>query len=362
MRIAVISSVKYEMNGISTVIENLYANNIFKEEDITFIFPSGSNCERIKTLKSLGYKVILLERNNKPIRYYLQLKKILKTGGFDVLHVNGNSATNTVELLAGKRAKIPVRIMHNHSAQCLHPIINALCKPILNLCCNVRFACSKEAGQFLFGKRACNVINNGFKVENYQYNINKRKQLREQFNISTQTVIGHVGVFSCLKNQEFALKVFVEYRKLNPNSLLLFIGDGELKLEIETQAKELKIEAYVIFAGNRDNVCELLNVFDYFIFPSRFEGLGIAPIEAQANGLPVLASNRIPQVVKINDNFVFLPLEDGEKVWSEFLLSLPLARDENGCRNVALAGFDIGNVIEEVHNIYGKLLEEKKCK
>ena len=153
MRIAVISSVKYQANGISTVINNLYANNIFKEEDITFIFPIGSNCEGIEKLKSFGYEVILLERNSNPIRYYFRLKRILKEGRFDIVHVNGNSATNTVELLASKKAKIPVRIMHNHSRGCSHPMINAIFKPILNLYCNARFACSKEAGQFLFGQR-----------------------------------------------------------------------------------------------------------------------------------------------------------------------------------------------------------------
>lgn len=362
MRIAVITSGKYQTNGISTVIDNLYANNIFKEEHITFIFPIGSNAERIEKLKSFGYEVILLERNSNPIRYYFRLKRILKEGRFDIVHVNGNSATNTVELLASKRAKIPVRIMHNHNTRCSHPIINAIFKPILNVYCNVRFACSKEAGQFLFGKRNCTVINNGFNVASYKYDTDKRNQLRKQFNIYDQTVIAHVGVFNYQKNHEFLLNVFFEYKKKNANAILFLVGDGYMKAEIQSQAEKLGLIDSVIFAGNRKDVHELLNAFDYFIFPSRFEGLGIAPIEAQANGLPVLASNRVPELVKINNNFLFLPLEDGEKAWSECLLSLPSTREENGVQNVALAGFDIESVVAKLHETYKELMEINKCK
>jgi hypothetical protein len=74
-----------------------------------------------------------LERNSKPLRYYFKLKRILKEGSFDIVHVNGNSATNAVELLAAKRAGISVRIMHNHSVQCKYRLINIVFKPMLEL-------------------------------------------------------------------------------------------------------------------------------------------------------------------------------------------------------------------------------------
>lgn len=362
MRIAVITSGKYQTNGISTVIDNLYANDVFNKESITFIFPTGSSFERIEILKSFGYKVLLLERNSNPIRYYFQLKKILNEGRFDIVHVNGNSATNTVELLAAKKAKIPVRIMHNHNTRCSHPIINSIFKPFLNSCCNVRFACSEEAGKFLFGKRSCTVINNGFNVVKYKYDADTRNQLRKQFNISNQIVIGHVGVFNYQKNHEFLLNVFFEYKKMKSNAVLVLMGDGGMKAEIQAQAERLGLIDSVVFTGNRADIHDLLNMLDVFVFPSRFEGLGIAPIEAQANGLPVVASNRVPEMAKVNNNFLFLPLESGEKAWSEEIYKLELRREEDGCKNVALAGFDIQTVVMNLYKTYEELMEINRCK
>ena len=252
--------------------------------------------------------------------------------------------------------------MHNHNTRCSHPIINAIFKPLLNLCCNVRFACSKEAGTFLFGKRSCTVIINGFNVAKYKYNVDKRNELRRQFNLCNQTIIGHVGVFNYQKNHEFLLNIFFEYKKTISNAVLILMGDGGLKEEIQSQAERLGLLDSVIFTGNRNDIHDLLNVIDVFVFPSRFEGLGIAPIEAQANGLPVIASNRVPEIVKINDNFLFLPLEDGEKVWSEKILKSQLTREENGCENVELAGFDIETVVANLYKTYEELMEINKCK
>jgi glycosyltransferase involved in cell wall biosynthesis len=349
------------MNGISTVIKNLYINRYFQKEEITFIFPLGSNEEQIREMKDYGFNIICLERNSKPLRYYFKLKRILKEGSFDIVHVNGNSATNAVELLAAKRAGISVRIMHNHSVQCKYRLINIVFKPMLNNLCNVRYASGEKAGEFLFGKRRYEIINNGFSLKDYEYNFEKRNRLREQFNISNEIVIGHVGGFNCQKNQKFLVEIFIEYRKVNSNAILFLVGEGPLKKDVQRQVEEAGLINSVIFAGNRRDVQDLLNIFDCFVFPSRSESLGIAPIEAQVNGLPVIASNSVPKVVKINNNFVFLPLKESPAVWAKRLLSMKLNREQNAPHAVALAGFDIEEIAKALHEKYVEL-KERKCK
>ena len=149
---------------------------------------------------------------------------------------------------------------------------------------------------------------------------------------------------------------------MKSNAVLVLMGDGGMKAEIQAQAERLGLIDSVVFTGNRADIHDLLNMLDVFVFPSRFEGLGIAPIEAQANGLPVVASNRVPEMAKVNNNFLFLPLESGEKAWSEEIYKLELTREEDGCKNVALAGFDIQTVVMNLYKTYEELMEINRCK
>lgn len=86
---------------------------------------------------------------------------------------------------------------------------------------------------------------------------------------------------------------------------------------LKDKAQKLKIADSVFFAGVQSDVQAWLSSFDLFLFPSRFEGLSIAALEAQVNGLTTISSKKvIPEEVKMNDNFYFIDLDAGVEAWS----------------------------------------------
>lgn len=361
MKILVLSSVNYRLNGISIVIERLCANKVFSNEDVTFVFPDKSDIGMLDVLSSYGYKVNIMNRNSNPIKYFFNLLKLMKQNNFDIVHVHGNSATNTIEMLAAKIADIPIRIMHVHSTSCKYKNINRILKPILNSLCTHRFACSKQAAEYLFDDREYHIIKNGIDVKKYGFDIVKRNNLRDEYNLNDNLVIGHVGNFYNVKNQRFLVDLFYHYHSKHPASKLVLIGDGPCRKEIQSQAEKLSLSQDVLFLGNRNDIYSLLNMIDLFVFPSIYEGFGIAAIEAQINGLPVIASTGVPQSIKINNNVSFLSLDD-VSVWVKQIENISLTRESSSVENALNAGFDISDISQNLLMLYQEFMEETACR
>ena len=117
------------------------------------------------------------------------------------------------------------------------------------------------------------------------------------------------------------LRSFLKSSKKEPNSRLVFIGRGDTAF-LENVAKEYGVVDKVIFTGLTTNVGKMLNLLDVFFFPSHFEGLPIVLIEAQANGLPVVTANHLPDA-RILDNYDnSLSLKDSLEKWADKILSV----------------------------------------
>ena len=362
MKIAVVSTVEYDKNGISCVINNLYANPEFVEEPILFVFPSVKSPELCETLTQWGHEVLISpHRLQKPISYAWYLIRLFKTRNIDLVHIQGNGSTCCLEALAARSAGVPAIAVHGHSVSCKYPLLHKTLKFFLNWLTTDCFACSPEAGKFLFGNRSCHVIANAFRVEQYRENQVIRDNLRSQYNLEGKTVLGHVGNFNPVKNQIFLLDVLQHYTSVKPNTVLILVGEGKQQAAVRQRAQELGLSRQVIFLGSRDDVHELMNMFDYFVFPSITEGLGIAPIEAQANGLPVLAAQGgIPACVQINDNFRFISLNAGAEAWSQALLEMSTERCTQGVENVKNAGYSLNEEIIRFKELLTTICKERK--
>lgn len=156
------------------------------------------------------------------------------------------------------------------------------------------------------------------------------------------------------------IEVFNEVHKINPNSVLILVGDGELKNTIEEKVKEYRLENNVIFTGVRNDVADLLSAMDVFVFPSIYEGLGIVVIEAQASGLPVISSDTIPKESKITDLIEYLPLKENAKYWAEKILNRKESKvRKNRIKDIIDAGYDISTSSSKIERFY-KLLQKKK--
>ena len=114
-----------------------------------------------------------------------------------------------------------------------------------------------------------------------------------------------------------------EVFRRKPDSRLVLVGDGRLRSDIMDQAKTLGIADKIVFTGKRPDVPKLLGMMDVFLFPSLYEGLGLAVIEAQSAGLPILIADSVPKETEVvSDLFVWMPLSQPPELWAEKCLQM----------------------------------------
>lgn len=212
--------------------------------------------------------------------------------------------------------------------------------------------------KLLFGKEALANKNylkipNGIDVNKYIFSEKKQENIRKALKINNSFIVGHVGRFYEVKNHEFLVKIFKEFLKLVPHAKLLLVGDGPLKNKIMELTEEYNIRDKVIFYGLSKNVPDLLQAMDCFVFPSHYEGLGIAVIEAQAASLPVFCSNNVPLEAKITEKCYFIDLAKDETEWAKFIYenTQNIIRKNNKDK-VIKAGYDINTGITQLENFY----------
>lgn len=222
------------------------------------------------------------------------------------------------------------------------------------------FGCSLKAGEWLFGKKIVQsdryfTIKNAIDTQKYFFNRKQRSILRNQLRIEEDvTVFMHVGRLHEAKNHIFLLHVFAMLIKEIPNSMLLLVGDGELSSEIEKQIEQLNLKSYVKMLGARTDIPDILNAADVFLFPSKWEGLPVTVVEAQASGLPCLVSDKITKEVGISELVKFLPIDKGTQVWIDAIKETDLTR-KNVIDKIIQAGFDIKKSVEWLTKFYEEI-------
>lgn len=239
---------------------------------------------------------------------------------YKVIHGHVRS-TASIYLKIAKRHGL-VTITHSHSTSNGNGI-SAIVKRIMQLPIRKQadylFACSDKAGKWLYGEKAITqqnyyMIPNGVDLKRFEFDVNKRNQMRMTLGIKKDMMIlGHIGRLSTPKNHKFLLNVFNKYHKINSNSKLLLVGDGELFDCIKEHIDKLNISDAVIMTGSKQNTEDYYQVMDIFVFPSLWEGLPVSVVEAQANGLQCLISDVITHDVDLTDLIQYLPLD--EELW-----------------------------------------------
>ena len=222
------------------------------------------------------------------------------------------------------------------------------------------FACSEEAGKWLFGKNICykknfKVIQNAINLEEFNYSLDLRSKYRSELGIEDKFVIGHVGRFHVSKNHMFLLNVFVEVTKYKENAVLLLVGAGELEDYIRQEIDRLNLQGKVIMLGNRTDIPGLMQSMDIFVFPSIYEGLGIVVIEAQAAGLSCVMSEKIPKEIDVEPKLVTrVPLEGGIKEWAQIIVKKGEYLRERQGERFKQTGYDIRISAKEIQEFYIK--------
>ena len=261
------------------------------------------------------------------IRFYLNVKKIIRMkGSYDIVysHTYFNSG---IVLRAAKMENVCRCVAHCHSSRrnsdsfFLKQIYNSLMRRWVNKYADVLCACSKQAGDNMFGieefeKRGV-VLPNRIRYEDFEFDMEARMRIRKSIGCSNQRiVIGTVGHLTSAKNHSLLLQIFCHLYKDNNKYLLLIVGDGELRSELEMRTKQLGIEKQVCFLGMRTDIGALLSAFDVFLLTSSHEGLGIVLLEAQANGLPCIGiEGVIAKEAVISSNFRLVSSMNDFTIW-----------------------------------------------
>lgn len=348
------------INGISTVVMNL--SRLLNKEIYNVTIMAGSPIDHSyeEECKKIGIKIVKLpqKRGGNPLKYYKKIFQNIKEEKYDIVHVHGNSATITVELLIAKICKTPVKIGHSHNTTCDKKIIHRILKGLLNKLCDFKVACGIEAGKWLFGEKEFYVLKNGIFLDKYIFNEKNREEIRHELKISNnELVVGHVGKFNYQKNQEFLVDLF-KNKELSKSIKLLLVGTGENFDYIKKIASD-----NVILYGESSTPEKLYSAMDLFVLPSRFEGLPLTAIEAQANGLKCILSDKIDDKVNVTDSIIFLPIEDS-KEWAKTIKQTKLYDRKIVCHNniakIKKAGFDIKVIVDGLSQKYTELLEDRK--
>lgn len=193
------------------------------------------------------------------------------------------------------------------------------------------------------------VIPNGIDLEKFSSPLVSKEEMLEELGIPTDAfVLGHVGRFVSIKNQEFILEVFTELSKRREKCWLLLIGSGEDELRIKKIIKEKGIEDKVVITSGRTDIPELLNAMNVFIFPSLFEGFGNALLEAQAAGLKCVVSDTINKEAFLSDSVIPLSLGDSIEKWCDVILDDDIRSDYPN----RLSEYDMKLVVNQLEKLY----------
>lgn len=342
------------VGGVESVIMNYYRN--IDRNKIQFDFLCNTKLVVYeKEILSLGgkiYRITARFKNRK--RFKKELEYIFKNHSKDysAIWVNICSLANIDYLKYAKKYGIKKRIIHGHNSQNmdskLRKILHNINKLYIEKYATDFWACSEEAGKFFYNASILRsdkyrIINNAIDINKYSYNSNIREEYRKKLDISEKLVFGNIGRLHFQKNQAFVLRVFNEILKKEKDSILLVIGQGEDECMLKKLVKKFNIEDCVKFLGIRDDIENVLQAMDIFLFPSLFEGLPLVLIEAQASNILIFASDIISNKVKISSNINFLPLSKNEKFWCDRILSEKKHINDRKCNIDIISnyGFDI---------------------
>ena len=344
--------------GVEMVVMNYYRHIDKSKVQFDFFALEGSSIPYREEIESMGGRVYVVPRYTHIIKYEKEIQRLFKENNYKIVHSHMNTL-GVFSLYGAKKAGVPVRILTNHSTagkgETKKNIMKYALRPFAKKYPTQLCACSKYAGEWIYGKNSqFKVIYNAIDLDKYKYNENLRKQIRDELGVYNKFVIGHIGRFCYQKNHDLLIDIFVEVLKQKKDAVLLLIGEGELEDTIKEKVKKLNIEDKVFFLGKRNDAHKYYQAMDVFLLPSRYEGLGMVAIEAQAACLPVVCSENVPKEVEISDKVYFANSIDD---YAELVVRLSKKDRFDTSKILKEAGYDIKNEAAQLSAFYEELLK-----
>lgn len=288
--------------------------------------------------------------------------RYLKEHKYDIVHIHSGS-TSVLAYYAKVASKNGVKkiIVHSHSSgskeNLKHLLVKLYTYKIFNKYATDFCAASPEAAIWKYPRNVLpdvKILNNGIDLLKYKFSPNIRRQMRNNLQISDDCIVlGHVGRFTAEKNQIYIVNMLKRYISIYPNDdvKLILIGSGNELDKVKQKVRDLDLDNKIYFMGALGNISDYLQAMDVFLFPSVYEGLGIAGIEAQATGLPVICSMGIPKTMKVTNNVTFIDLNKMDD-WCHEIHKVKNYTRKNLTNMITENGYNIVNTADIVRKMY----------
>ena len=342
--------------GLETMLMNYYRNIDRSMVQFDFLVHRDFEADYDAEILSLGGRIFHVSRLIPwSGGYRRELKSFFELHPeYRIVHVH-QDCLSSVALECARECGVPVRIAHSHNSNQGKNLKFLLKKHYMKYIPEFAtdlFACSQEAGEWMFHTSDFKILKNAIDSEKYMFDLDVKGRICRDLHVVGKVVLGHVGRFRAQKNHLFLIDVFYEFQKLRSDSVLLLVGDGDEEGCVRDRVKQYHLEDKVLFLGSCSNVNELLQAMDVFVFPSLYEGLPVTLVEAQAAGVSCLISDRVPLECKITDLIHVACLEDGPQVWAERVLDLLNEDKKNTYLEICNSGFDIKENAKKLQNYY----------
>lgn len=323
-----------QLGGAESRIMDLYRHMDRSVVQFDFVVHSKEEGYFNEEIRKLGGRIFRVPRFRvlNYFSYCRAWKKLLQehrdADGRSEFHMIQGHMTSTaaIYLPIARKCGIETTIAHARSAgvdKGLKGILTRFLRRNLSKKADYLFTCSELAGISVFGKKAVKqgrtrFLPNAIDCQKFAPDPLVREKIRRELGIENCYVIGHVGRFHYAKNHEYLLRVFAELVKRKTRDyVLLLLGEGSGMEDIRILSRELGIEDKVYFLGNKSNVNDYYQAMDYFVYPSRFEGMPGTIVEAQTAGLRCLMSDTICKEVIATDLVTTRSISEDPGLWAD---------------------------------------------
>ena len=351
-KIMIVSN-KMNVGGIESFLMNV-VRNINKDKNmITFLTYSDERFDFEEEIEKNDCRLLRIASPLKRRCHMKELYEVMSIERPDCVHCNTYYDAACV-MMAAKKYGVKVRISHSHTTQRVSMVKNfahMILRRIIVSKSTHLVSCGEAASHNLFGKAESIIIKNGVEVDKYRFNKRNRERARKEIGLSSSNfVLGHIGRFVDAKNHSFILDVFERIYKNDTRARLVLVGTGPELDNVKKKANDLEISNGIIYLGARSDVNIIINAIDSIIMPSKYEGVPLSLVESQINGLPIYASDRIPEEAKYNDTYNILSLNFGAEHWAEYIIN---DSHERVLPNKRLINdYSIKNVVNKLDKIY----------
>lgn len=346
------------LGGLETMLMNYYRCLDRQKVQFDFLVHRQERCYYDEEIEDMGGKIYRIQKQNPFSPSYINaLDSFFESHQeYKVVHCHLD-CMSSIPLKMAMKNGIPVRIAHCHSNNQNYDIKyfpKMYFKTKIKKYATKLFACSIDAGRWTFGTEKFEVFPNAIDLKKYKYSVLEREHIREELGLKDSLVIGHVGRFSPPKNHSFLIDIFSEIVKLNAHAKLLLIGTGILMEDVKKKVHNLNLDNKVVFLGTRSDVSKLLQAMDVFVFPSLYEGFGIAAIEAQAAAVPCIISDNVSNDCIKTDLVTQISVNESPAIWARKVIEAAKILRYDVYDIIKNSGLDINENAKLIENFYLK--------